>query len=146
MYIYVNAHHITHEISTTHSSKMMFRFIVLETHNAHQGLSRTTPTMPTPMMPEICSKLVPKQVSNEQGGSLSFHEEPKAVHDARKVGRNQRLSQSCTRTAMRLLQLNIGCGHDTAEKDDLEQQLVKNHKATPQQYAVRTSAKYLSTH
>lgn len=35
---------------------------------------------------------------------------------------------------MRLLQLNIGCGHDTAEKDDLEQQLVKNREARPEQY------------
>lgn len=38
MYIYVDARHITHEISTTHSSKIMFRFIILETHTAHQGV------------------------------------------------------------------------------------------------------------
>lgn len=35
---------------------------------------------------------------------------------------------------MRLLQLNIGCGHDTAKNVDLEQQLMKNRKARPQQY------------
>lgn len=34
---------------------------------------------------------------------------------------------------MRLLQLNIGCGHDTAENVDLEQQLVKNRKPRPEQ-------------
>lgn len=43
-------------------------------------------------------------------------------------------------------QLNIGCGHDTAEHVDLEQQLVKNREARPEQYVVRTSAKYLSAH
>lgn len=56
------------------------------------------------------------------------------MHDAKTIGRNQRLSRSCTRTAMRLLQLNIGCGHDTAEHVDLEQQLMKNHEARPEQY------------
>lgn len=30
-------------------------------------------------------------------------------------------------------QLNIGCGHDTTENVDLEQQLVKNRKARPEQ-------------
>lgn len=30
--------------------------------------------------------------------------------------------------------VNIGCGHDTAEHVDLEQQLVKNREARPKQY------------
>lgn len=34
---------------------------------------------------------------------------------------------------MRLLQLNIGCGHDTAKNVDLEQQLMKNRKPRPEQ-------------
>lgn len=78
-------------------------------------------------MPEIGSKCVPKQVDRGL-------KEPKAAHDTKTIGRNQRLSRSCTRTAMRLLQLNIGCGHDTAENVDLEQQLVKNREARPVQY------------
>lgn len=31
-------------------------------------------------------------------------------------------------------QLNIGCGHDTAKNVNLEQQLVNNHEAKPEQY------------
>lgn len=53
---------------------------------------RTTPTMPPPMTPEIGSKCVPKQVDRGL-------KEPKAAHDAKTIGRNQRLSQSCTRAA-----------------------------------------------
>lgn len=135
MYICVNARHITHEISTTHSSKMMSRFIILKTHNAHQGSSPhntyNANTNDARDLLNACAEAARSIMSN--GGLSHSRRSQKLCTTPRRSGgikgcHSRARGQRCA------LQLNIRCGHDTAEHVDLEPQLVKNHKATPEQF------------